>query len=147
MFGINLGYYHGNIGGPSVGTVVGYHRGFGLCVCFLDGLDLILGHIYRTEYEINLCGYFFYFIDIHNNDLLYRFRHRSIHLPASSDSFLISLSCGTGRCGKHLYVEPGAIFQQNGKTLSYHTRSTDNTYVVVFHFSFHPSFFAFSIFS
>ena len=38
-------------------------------------------------------------------------------------------------------------FQQRNKTLSYHTRSTDNTYVVVFHFSFHPSFFAFSIFS
>ena len=128
MFGIDLGYYHGNIGGPSVGTVVGYHRGFGLCVCFLDGLDLILGHIYRTEYEINLCGYFFYFIDIHDYQLFHSFGHGSGHLPTVTHGLLISLACGTGAGSNGRYLEPGMVLQQRDKSLTYHTGSAQDTY-------------------
>ena len=109
---IDFRHYHRHIRGPAMCTVIGNNRCLSLCISLLDCFDLILGHIHCTEYKINACSYFFYFIDIHNNDLLYRFRHRSIHLPASSDSFLISLSCGTCTgCNGH-YLKPRVILKQ-----------------------------------
>ena len=109
MLGIDLGYYHRNIGSPSVGTVIRYYRGLCPGISFFDCLDLVLGHIYGTKYEIYLCGYFFHFVDIHDDQLFHSFRHGSRHLPSIPHCILIRLACGSGAGCDSRYLEPWMV--------------------------------------
>ena len=128
MFRIDLRYDHRHIRCPSVCTVVGYNRCLCLSVFFLDLFDLFFCHVHCGENKIYFCSNFFYFVDIHDNDLFYCFRHWSIHFPAVTNCLFICLTgtswAGCDRC----HLKPRMILQQRDESLSYHTCSTKNTY-------------------
>ena len=128
MLRINLRNYHRHIRRPAVRAVVGNNRRLRLRILFLDLPDLLFRHIHRGKDEIYLSRHFRYFIDILDNDIPDRFRHRCGHLPSAAHSLLICFACrpGAGRDRRHL--KPGMIFQQGDKPLSNHTCSAQNTY-------------------
>ena len=113
-------------------AVVGDNRSLGLCISFLNGFDLVFGHIHCAEYEINTCCYFFHFVDIHDNDLFHCLRHRSVHFPAASYGFFVCLACGTCTCCNRYHLKPRMILQKGDKSLAYHTSSTKDTYFQLF---------------
>ena len=43
---VDLRHYHRHVRSPTMSAVVGNYRSLCLCIRFLDGTDLILGHIY-----------------------------------------------------------------------------------------------------
>ena len=108
-------------------TVIGDDRYLSLCVCLLDCTDLVFRHIHSRENEIDHIRYFLNLLDIPDNNVLYAFRHRCIHLPLAADSFLISLACTSCTCCKHFDFVPGMVVQKRYKTLSYHTCRAKNT--------------------
>ena len=120
---IDFRHYHGNIRGPAVCAVVGYHRGFRFRIFLFNLFDLFLCHINGAENKIHLSGNLFHFVDIHNHDFLNRFRHGSGHFPSVTHGILISFACGSGTCSNCGHFKPGMILQQGYKTLSHHTCS------------------------
>ena len=124
VFRVNLRNHHRNIRRPAVGAVIGNHRNFRLCIGVLNGSDLFLRHIDGAEDEINGFGYLLHLVDIHNYHVLNGFRHRSLHLPASSHRLLIGSPSGSGACRHCGNLIPGMLCQKRNKTLSYHTSCT-----------------------
>ena len=124
MLRIDFRYDHRYIRCPSVCRIVGNNRCFGLCVIFFNLFDFFFGHVNGTEYKIHFGSNLFYLVDIHDNYLLYLFRHRGIHFPAIPYCFFIGLACGTWACCNCCYLEPGMILKQRDKSLSNHTCST-----------------------
>ena len=141
VIGVDLRDNHRNVRSPAVRAVVGDNRGLGLCVSFLDGTNLVLGHIYGAEYEIYAGSYLLDLVDIHNNDVLHCLRHRRIHFPAISHRVLVSLACAS-RAGCNGYnLKPGMILQQGNKSLSYHSGTAKDTdFKLLTHFSYSPLF-------
>ena len=124
---IDFRNYHRHIRCPAVCTVVGNNRCLCLCVIFLDLFDLFFCHVYSRKYKVDLRSYLLYLIYIHYYNILYSFRHRSIHLPTVSHCLLISLSCTSWACCNRGNLKPWMILQQRDKSLSYHTCSAKDT--------------------
>ena len=123
VFRVDFRYYHRYIRCPAVSAVVGYDRCLCLCIFFFDCFDLVFRHINCGKYKIYSRGNFFYFVDIHNNDFLHCFRHRSIHFPSAAYSFFICFSGTSRACSKGNHFKPRMILQKRNKSLSYHTCS------------------------
>ena len=134
MIDVDLRDHHRHVWRPAVCAVIRHYRSLCFCIGFLDGTDLILCHIYGTEYKVYRRCHLFYFIDIMYDQFLNGFRHRRRHFPAPAHRFFISFACGTGTCRHRHHFEPGMIFQQGNKTLSYHSRRSQDSY---FQFLFH----------
>ena len=128
MFWVYFRYYHWYVWCPSVSAVVRNNWCFCFSVFFFDCLNFFFRHIYRTEYKINCCSYFFNFVNVHYNDVFYCFWHWCCHFPTSANSFFISFS-GTSwaRCNCHNF-KPWVVFKKRNKSLSYHTCSAKDTY-------------------
>ena len=124
MFRVDFRHYHRHIRCPAMCTVVGNNRSLCLCVFFFDRFDLIFGHVNCGKHKVNSRSNFFYFINIHNYDILYCFRHWSIHFPSAANSFLICLSSASRACCQSNDLKPRMVFQKRNKSLSYHTCST-----------------------
>ena len=124
MLRIDLRNDHRYIRCPSMGTVVGNNRCLTFRIGFLNLLDLILGHINCTEYEIYILAHFFNFQYVSHNKLLHSLRHWCIHLPSVTNGIFIGLTCGTRTCSHSCYFKPWMILQQTDKTLSDHTCCT-----------------------
>ena len=98
MFRVDFRNYHRYIRCPTMSGVVADYRSLCFCIIFFDLLDLFLCHIYCGKNEINFRSNLLYFVDIHNNNVLYSFRHWSIHFPSATDSFCIGLTGRTWAC-------------------------------------------------
>ena len=121
---VHLRDHHGHIRRPAVSAVVGDHRRLGFRVVFLDLADLVLGHIHRAEHKVHAGGYLLHLVYICHDQLLYRFRHRRIHLPAAAYRLLISLAGRTRACRHRHNLKPGVVLQQGDKPLSHHSCSS-----------------------
>ena len=124
---VDLRHYHGNVRCPAVSAVVGNDRSLSLCIGFLDGFDLLFGHINCGKYKIYSGSNLLYLVYIHNDQFLHCFRHRSIHFPAAADCFFVSFSGSSGACCHRHYLKPGMIFQKGNETLAYHSGSAKDT--------------------
>ena len=109
MLWIDFRNYHRHIRCPSVSAVVGNNWCLSLGICFLDGFNLVLGHIYSREYKVNSWRNLLYLIYIHNNKLFHCFRHWSIHFPSASYSVLVSLSSTSRACCNSYNFKPWMI--------------------------------------
>ena len=118
---IDLRNDHGDILCPAVRAVVGDHGGLVLRVIFLDGADLVLGHIHRGEAEIHLCRDSSHLVDIDDLHALILFGHGDIQLPAAADRFLVSLAGASGAGGQDCDIKPGMVLENGQETLSHHS--------------------------
>ena len=84
MLWIDLRQYHGDIGGPSVGAVVGDDGYLMLCIVLLDLLDLLFGHRNGTEHEVDLAADVVDVGDILDYHAFYVLWEGSLDAPASA---------------------------------------------------------------
>ena len=119
---------NGNVGGPAVGAVIGHDGCLSLRVLFLDGLDLVLGHIDGAEAEIHLGCHIFHVLDILYDDIADRLGHGNLEFPASLYTLAVSLACTAGACRDGCHFKPGVILQEGNKSLSHHSRAAEDTY-------------------
>ena len=150
MPGVNFGYHHGNVRGEAVSAVVGNNRAFGLGVGLFQRFDLILFHIYRTEYKIHLAGDLLHMGCIQHHHVFCRLGHGGGHGPAAAHSLFIRFACAAARSSQDGQLEPGVVLQQRNKTLTHHTGGADHAHAKILHFSLllsfpqkHPLFFVF----
>ena len=138
MFGVYLGDYHGDIGSPAVGAVVGDNGAFELCVCFLKFLYLFLVHVDGAEYEVHFFGDLLHILNgVLYDDALELFGHGGLNGPSLACGFFIGLACATCTCCNDNEIEPGVTIHKGDKTLSDHTGAANNAYFIFFH-TVHP---------
>ena len=121
---IDFRNYHRNVRCPAVCAVVGHNRCLCLCIFFLDRLDLILRHINCGKYKVNSSCNLLNLVDIHNNQLLYCLRHRSIHFPSAAYSLLVGLACASRACRYSNHLKPRVILQKRNESLTNHSSCT-----------------------
>ena len=137
MLGVYLGNYHRNVGSSSVSGVVGNNGAFSLCIALFKCLYLVLFHIHCAENEVYLrCDLFDIGSCVHNDHISELFGDRLLHCPLCAYCVLIALACASGRRCQHLYIEPRVFCQEEGKTLSHHTRCSDNTNIILLHLKY-----------
>ena len=133
---------HWHVRCPSMSWIVGNNRCFSFCIGLFDCFNLILWHIDSRKYKINLFGHSLNFIDVHNDNVLNGFGHRSSHLPSVTDSIFICFAGTSGTCSNNCYFKPRVIFQQWNKSLTNHTGSAKNSNIELFR---HDSFSSFRV--
>ena len=134
MLWIDLWNDHGDIGGPTVGTVVGNNRAFQLGIGFFQGTNFFLFHVNGTENEVDGGRNGFSVCQcIQDHQGLGFLRDRGGHGPAGTDSLFIRFSSGTGTGRHDSQLKPGMVFQQGHKTLAHHPSGTDDTDSILFH--------------
>ena len=128
MFGIDLRNDHGDIRGPAVGAVVGNNGGLCLRVRFLDGADLLLGHVDRAEAEIHFRRDRVHILHVFDNDVPDRLGDRLIQFPSAFHRLGIGLARAAGTCRDGGHLEPGVIVQKGNESLSDHAGTAQDTY-------------------
>ena len=141
MFRVHLRNHHRNIGGPTVGTVVGDHRALQLGVGLLQGTDLFLLHVHRTENKVHCIGNLFLIrLGIHNHQGFGLFWNGSGHGPTAAHGLLIGFSGRAGAGCHHSQLKPRVAFQQGDKALPHHSGGADHTHSILFHGEGPPQF-------
>ncbi len=90
-------------------AVIGNYRCLGLCICFLDGADLVLGHIYSREAKVYVLDHVLYVFYVLDYNILNGFRNGLIQLPAAFYCLCIGLACRTGAGCDLSHFKPGMI--------------------------------------
>ena len=111
-----------------MGAVVGNNGSLRLRVRFLDGADLILGHVNGAEAEIHFRRDRVHILHIFDNDVPDRLRNRLIQFPSAFDRLGIGLARAAGTCRDGGHLEPGVIVQQGNESLSDHAGTAQDTY-------------------
>ena len=131
---VDLRDNHGHIGGAPVGAVVGDDRALLFGVGLLQGADVLLLHIHGAEHKIHLGHDLVHVLfRVVNGHFRHAGRHGDLHGPAAAHSLLIGFPGGAGagrQCG---HRKPGVVFQQGGKTLPHHSRTSDDSHAILFH--------------
>jgi hypothetical protein len=110
--GIYFRDHHGNVRGPTVGGVVGYNGALCSGIGLLQGTDIILFHIYRTEDKVNLFrNPYPVGNSIVNDHFFERLGNGDRHFPTAPDCLLVGFSCTVRACCQCSNGEPGVIFQ------------------------------------
>ena len=136
VVGVDLRDHHRHVRREAMRRVVGNDRALRLGVFFLERLDLVLLHIDSAEAEVDLCGYLFHILRIHDDHVLVLFGKLRGHVPSAVDALAVGLACRTAACRQRGDLKPGVVLQQERKALTYHTGCSDDSYLVLFHFLF-----------
>ena len=118
-------------------AVVGNNGTLRLCVSFLKSLDLVLLHIDCAENKVNERSDFLNICrSVVDDEISHICGHRSIHAPTAANCLFVCLTRRTGTCSNKNDLKPRVIFEQGRKSLSDHTGSSYDTYLVLFHYKF-----------
>ena len=139
MAGIQLRHDHRDVVGAAVGGIVGDDRDLRLRVGFLEGLDLVFGHIDRTEDEIDQLLHFFNILRrVEQDHVGHRGGQRGLHQPAARHEFPVLFPGAPLGGGEGGDMKPGMVFEQGGEPLPDHAGGPDNSNTIVFHLKLHP---------
>ena len=134
VLGIDLRHHHGHVGRPAVGGVIGDHGAPAAGISLLQGLNFLLLHVHRGEYEVHLGG--------NPVDVCFRVEHHhvlglpghgDIQGPAATNGLLVGLArrAAAGRDGGQL--KPGVVLQKGNEALTDHAGAADDANSVLFH--------------
>ena len=131
---IDFGNHHRYVRGKAVSGIIRNYGNFPLCIALFERFYLCFIHIDGTKDKIDFFRYgirvLFRVENSHGNIF---FGNGTIERPFVLDCFPVSFSGRTtGRCQSR-NLEKRVIFEQKEEALSHHSRSADDTGIVLFH--------------
>ena len=57
-----------------------------------------------------------------------------VHMPSAVYNVAVFLACAACACGENRYLKPRVILKQKRKALTYHSRCSYDSYLILFHY-------------